>query len=214
MPQCEKTAAALLAGKMKRLLYRLQLVYLPQSTSNTGCEMELWAYRASLRPHGYKRSLPLSQTWQWFFSKGRKHYQPPHHRGGKSPQWMWLIICVCACLYVCVEGEETVQHFTSIFQVKWNVALDPANVCSLRPLHYCTDWVQYVWDRKRTLVALQLCLLHCTGLWIRGNTNKKYSCILIHDLESNTKSSRFAWHAGCISYIPDSCDPLSTCKRV
>lgn len=166
MPQCEKTAAALLAGKMKRLLYRLQLVYLPQSTSNTGCEMELRAYRASLRPHGYKRSLPLSQTWQWFFSKGRKHYQPSHHRGGKSPQWMWLIICVCACLYVCVEGEETVQHFTSIFQVKWSFALDPANVCHLRPLHEITAETGFSMCEigRDMLVALQLCLLHCTGL--------------------------------------------------
>ena len=72
-PECEKTAAASLAGRKKRLLYGLQWVHIPQSTSNGGCKTKLRGLQSffeTFRGHGAIKGLFFSiKTWQWFLQK-------------------------------------------------------------------------------------------------------------------------------------------------
>lgn len=80
----------------KRLLYRLQLVCLFQSTSNAGLRARrsstltglLWGLQ---RPRGYKRSLLLSRTWQWFLQSLKT--LPSPLRGGSNG------LSGCGCVF-------------------------------------------------------------------------------------------------------------------
>lgn len=115
----------------KRLLYRLQLVFLLQSTSNAGCKTELrqglLSFFEAFTGHKAAKGLFFSLKPANDFYKGWTHNQSPLHGGVKSPQWMWLISCVCVCL---CRREERKQHFTSGFQVKWSFDFDGANIYS------------------------------------------------------------------------------------
>lgn len=74
-------------------------------------------------------------------------------------------LCVRVSLCLCGRGRDSAALYLYFSgQVKCCLGSCKRLQSKASAWNYCTDWVQYVWDRKRTLVALQLCLLHCTGL--------------------------------------------------
>lgn len=123
MPHCEKTAAASLAGNIKRPLHRLQLVYLPQTTSNAACLSCLLARWSSaltelLWGHEATKGLFFSLKLGNDFCKGWKHYQSPlhgesNHLGGcGSSLSVRVFVCLCgigrqsAALYLHFSGQR------------------------------------------------------------------------------------------------------------
>lgn len=135
--ECEKTATASLVGKIKGCCTDCSWSFFLNRHQTPGARQSSGkAYWASLRPSQATRQQKVSSLKPANdFYKGSTHNQSPLHRGIKSPGWMWLISCLCACL---CGMEERKQHFTSGFQVKWSFDFDRANIYSHGLLHDIT----------------------------------------------------------------------------